>query len=66
MDGLFLRMGVVGPYREPSKLDPGVMACCRKMTCPAAGWYGSAGRLTCRNMERPADVNAALLEFLDQ
>lgn len=117
---LFLRMGVVGPYREPADVDPGVMARCREMitdtvrnharpdavpphhvqgswerlgeiSVPALGIIGdldatdhvamverfAAAVDGCRvvhiggaahmpNMERPADFNAALLEFLDQ
>ncbi len=117
---LFLRMGVVGPYREPAEVDPGVMARCREMitdtvrnhvrpdavpphhvagswqrlgeiSVPALGIAGDldaadhiamverfaaavpggrvvriGGAAHMPNMERPADFNAALLEFLDQ
>jgi pimeloyl-ACP methyl ester carboxylesterase len=117
---LFLRMGVVGPYREPSDVDPGVLARCRDMitdtvrnhvrpdavpphhvqgswerlgeiAVPALGIIGDLDAVDhvamverfaaavdgCRvvhiggaahmpNMERPAEFNAALLEFLDQ
>ncbi len=117
---VFLRMGVVGPYREPSDVDPDVMARCREMITdtvrnharpdavpphhvqgswerlgeisqPALGIIGdldaadhvamverfAAAVDGCRvvhiggaahmpNMERPAEFNAAVLEFLEQ
>ena len=117
---LFLLMGVVGPYREPADVDPGVMARCREMitdtvrnhvrpdavaphhvqgswerlgeigvpalavagdvdapdhiamverfaaAVPGARVVRIGGAAHMPNMERPADFNAALLEFLDQ
>ena len=116
---LFLLMGVVGPYRDASGVDPEVLARCREMIAdtvahhvrpdavaphhvagswarlgeiavPALGIYGEldapdhvamverfaaavdgsrvvriGGAAHMPNMERPADFNAALLEFLD-
>ena len=117
---LFLREGLIGPYREAADVDPTVLARCREMitdtvrnhvrpdavpphhvqgswerlgeiAVPCLGFVGSldvsdhtamvrrfaAATKNCEvveiggtahmpNMERPAEVNQALLHFLDQ
>jgi pimeloyl-ACP methyl ester carboxylesterase len=117
---LFLRMGLIGPYREPADVDQTVLARCREMitdtvknhvrpdavaphhvegswerlgeiSVPCLGFIGAldvsdhndmvrrfaAGVAECEiveiggsahmpNMERPADVNEALLRFLGE